>query len=102
MNRNWYTFILGVIIVLLINIACLVIFYKASDDSIKPFEIKEYENIIILKKGNSYELTKSNKHINVDWILIQDSIGKIRRVPCSDKMIFEWINEGDTIKNIEF
>lgn len=100
MNKNWFTFILGTIIVLLISGAFFYIIFSA-DNSIK-FEIKEYENIIILKKGSSYELNKANKHINVDWVLIQDSLGKIRRVPCSDKMIFEWVNEGDTISNIEF
>lgn len=102
MNKNWYTFILGTIIVLLISGAFFyIIFSKMSDNSIK-IETKEYENIIVLKKGSSYELNKSNGRINVDWVLIQDSLKKIRRVPCSDKMIFEWINEGDTIKNIEF
>ena len=100
MNKNWYTFILGIIIVLSISGTFFYIIFSA-DNSIK-FETKEYENIIILKKGSSYELNKANKRINVDWVLIQDSLGKIRRVPCSDKMIFEWINEGDTIKNIEF
>lgn len=59
--------------------------------------IKQYENIVILKKGNSIE----NNNI-IDWVLIQDSVGSIRRVPCYDKMIFDWINEGDSIKNIQF
>ena len=58
---------------------------------------KEYNNIIILKKGDSYEL--NNK---INWILIKDSVGSIRRVPCYDQMIYDWLNEGDSIKNIKF
>lgn len=88
-----FTIVLGIIIAIItVNI-----FINIRNSKNNKYIPKEYNNIIILKKGDSYEL--NNK---INWILIKDSVGSIRRVPCYDQMIYDWLNEGDSIKNIKF